>query len=260
MTDGAKPLFSQGNELNSLRLRVQCSTNIVDSRIRLFFYLNQKMTVTRTAWLCLCYNVLLCGLLVYCLGLPFFGIGILTVVSFTNAMAIVITLLAYKKVFFLHLVGPAVLLAQSGFCLQLVFSPLGEQVEQLVLASVLMTHAAAQFCLNTKWFLHAPLHFALCQVGLYLVNRVDTLEDSKEIVAAVMLNSVTPLATALASFQVTRTQVLLFMQKMRELVAQLEMKGVIRNVPQALFFMDEESEEVLYQSEALKAYFGSTFQ
>ena len=72
----------------------------------------------------------------------------------------------------------------------------------------------------------------------------------------VVLNTFLPLLMFCLSFSLLKTKLSLYISKMSEVMGQIEMKNILKMIPQALFFIDETYEEILHQSDALVSLLG----
>lgn len=119
--------------------------------------------------------------------------------------------------------------------------------------------------MTTKWIVQAPFAFILSQIGLYIAlqahfDEKDNVDSSdmteSEFIGSILLNTYLPVLMFFVSFSLHRNKVQLYLSKIREAVSQIEMHKIIKMVPQALFFVDERTEEIMQQSKAMKAFFG----
>ncbi len=93
------------------------------------------------------------------------------------------------------------------------------------------------------------------------MNSMDLQDgEAKDIYGVFLINSVLPFLVALVSFSIYRTSVSLYLSKLSEAMSQIEMKNILKIIPQALFFVDEAHEEVLHQSDAMTSFFGQSVE
>ena len=119
--------------------------------------------------------------------------------------------------------------------------------------------------MTTKWIAQAPFAFIVSQIGLYIalqahfeekVNEESSDMTHSEIIGSILLNTYLPVLMLFVSFSLQRNKVYLYLSKIREAIGQIEMHKIIKMVPQALFFVDDRTEEIMQQSKAMKAFFG----
>lgn len=96
----------------------------------------------------------------------------------------------------------------------------------------------------------------ISQAGLYLTNQVGLDSDYGDIISVVLLNTFLPTLIFFTSFSLHRTRLSLYLSKMSEAISQIEMKKILKMIPQALFFFDESKEEVMHESDAMMTFFG----
>ena len=112
------------------------------------------------AWICLVYNLIVCIQLVTALGFDFFSLFNVLVFSSTNGIAIITTIIGYKKLNYLNAIGPLILLTQFGPCLQVrLHDELSEKSIFLVQCSAITIYCLVIFTMITKWIVQAPLAF-----------------------------------------------------------------------------------------------------
>lgn len=108
--------------------------------------------------------------------------------------------------------------------------------------------------MTTKWIVQAPFAFTISQIGLYIalqahfddntnVDRSDMTQS--ELIGSILLNTYLPVLMLFVSFSLQRNKVYLYLSKIREAISQIEMHKIIKMVPQALFFVDERTEEIM---------------
>ena len=88
-----------------------------------------------------------------------------------------------------------------------------------------------------------------------MTNSIYSRTES-EVFGAIILNTLLPLLMFFISYSLYKTQVKLFLSKMSEAISHMEMKKILKMIPQALFFIDETNEEILHQSDAMLTFFG----
>ena len=241
---------------------------ITDERIKAFFLRTQKTFILRTSWACLLYNLALCCHTVSMIGYDFFSVSNLLLLCVSNGAAIVATIASYRSLRWLHAIAPLLMLTQLATSLFAVFFELGQKAELLLLVSLLVWYCLCQLALVTKWIIQAPLALLISQVGLYLVNRpgqamgeeVEATESAGATLSVIVLNSFLPLFVLFVSFSLQQMKLNLFLTKMGEAINQIEMRKILKMIPQALFFFDERREEVLDQSDALLSFFGQSVE
>ena len=80
-----------------------------DPRLKTLFIKSQQTFILRVTWACLVYNFIVCFQLVSSIGLDFFSLFNVLILCTTNGTTIVITLIAYKKLRWLHALGPLIM-------------------------------------------------------------------------------------------------------------------------------------------------------
>ena len=123
-----------------------------------------------------------------------------------------------------------------------------------------MVYCLALLTLTTKWVVQAPLNFVISQIGLYIANSIGTNASKSAVFGCLILNTFLPLVIFFISFFVFKTKVSLYISKMSEAISVLEIQKILKMIPQALFFIDESKDEVLHQSDAMKAFFGQPIE
>lgn len=92
------------------------------------FLKSQRPFLLRVSWICLVYNLLVCAVLVSIMGLDLLGIADVVLLCAVNLAAIVATILAYRKLAWMHALGPLIMLTQFCACLQTrLFTELNEK-------------------------------------------------------------------------------------------------------------------------------------
>ena len=74
----------------------------------------------------------------------------------------------------------------------------------------------------------------------------------------IILNSLLPLLILCISCSVYRNRANFFLSRITEAISQLELKNILKMIPQAIFFIDEATNEVLHQSDAMETFFGQS--
>ena len=73
-----------------------------------------------------------------------------------------------------------------------------------------------------------------------------------------MVNTMLPIFIFIVSYSVHKTKIDLYLAKMADSIGSYEMKTILTDMPQALFFIDEMNEEILLQSDAMMSFFGNS--
>ena len=74
------------------------------------------------------------------------------------------------------------------------------------------------------------------------------------------MNTLVPVLVLCIAYSSLRQRTALYLSKMREAISQLELKNVLKMIPQAIFLIDDATEEVLHESDAMMALFGQTVE
>ena len=90
-----------------------------------------------------------------------------------------------------------------------------------------------------------------------MANSPSTREGH-EIFGAVILNTLLPILILCSAYSSHKSRTRLYLSKMTEAISQLELKNILKMIPQAIFFIDDATEEVLHESDAMKAFFGES--
>lgn len=69
------------------------------------------------------------------------------------------------------------------------------------------------------------------------------------------MNTFLPLVVFFVSYATHRNKIDLYLARMGEAIGQMELSKILKILPQPLFLLDETSEEVLYQSDAMTSCF-----
>ena len=148
------------------------------------------------------------------------------------------------------------MLTQIAACLQTQLYDMGEKGRTFIIGSCLIIYCVVLFTLTTKWAVQAPFAFFASQVCLYLANGIGSDTKTSDVMGVVVLNTFLPLLMFCLSFSLLKTKLSLYISKMSEVMGQIEMKNILKMIPQALFFIDETYEEILHQSDALVSLLG----
>ena len=170
------------------------------------------------------------------IGLDFFSVINVLILCATNGTTIVITLIAYKKLTWLHALGPLIMLTQLAACLQTqMYAELGDKSVYLIQGSFVIFYCLILFTMVTKWCVQAPLIFMIAQIGLYIINIVWKEEEGKgdwsDIFGVIILNTVLPMLVLCIACSAYKTKMSLYLSKMNETISQIELSNVLKMIP-----------------------------
>lgn len=152
------------------------------------------------------------------------------------------------------------MLTQFANCLQGLIFDFADKGQSMILGSFLCVYCLVLFIMTTKWVVQAPIALLISQASLYIANHPSDQSDFGEILSILILNSVLPTLIFMTSYSQQSTKISLFMQKMKEAISQIEMKNIMKMVPQAILIIDDQNEEVLHFSEAFLSLFGQSVE
>lgn len=173
------------------------------------------------------------------------GVANLCALCLTNFAAIAATIIAYKSLKLIHAIAPLLMLTQLASCWQTHLFDLGPKGTSLILGSFLLIYCLCQFTLTTKWIVQAPFALLVSQAGLFLVNQINGDLSTTDIISVLLLNTLVPVFIFSVSFVLNKTKVSQYLSTISEATSQIEMSKILQMIPQALFFYDEDREEVL---------------
>lgn len=86
------------------------------------------------------------------------------------------------------------------------------------------------------------------------------MQEGSETYSVFLLNSALPLLVLCLGYSNLRSQTDLYLSKMNEAISQLELKNLLQMIPQATFVIDDATEEILLESDAVISFFGQGVQ
>lgn len=107
----------------------------------------------------------------------------------------------------------------------------------------------------TKLLVQVPISLAISQVALYTTNTLGGAETLTDAFSVLSVNSLLPLLILCVAGSLVSSRTDAFLSKIAQANNIIELKSILKSVPQAIFLIEDATDEVLFQSDEVEAQF-----